>query len=120
MRPTRGKTSAPIVKAARNLRQQQTPSEVILWEALRNRRLAGLKFRRQHPFGRFSLDFYCLECLLVVEIDGAVHNDPKVAEHDLERTKFLEQHGIRVLRVAAEAVETRLPEVLGEILEAAG
>lgn len=66
---------------ARNLRRRQTPSEAILWELLRGRRLAGKKFLRQHPirFGwygetRFFIaDFYCAEAKLVVELDGPIH-----------------------------------------------
>ena len=120
MRLTRDKTSSQIVNAARTLRKDQTPSEEILWAALRGRKLAGLKFRRQYPVGRFVLDFYCLKCLLAIEIDGTVHDQPQVAERDAERTKFLEQQGIRVLRFSAEEVENNLPTTLSKILEAAG
>jgi len=95
-RKSRGKASARIVQAAREQRRQQTPAEKKLWEALRSRRLAGLKFRRQHPFQQFILDMFCVEYQL--EVDGGIHDDPAQAAHDTERTAFLEARGIRVLR----------------------
>ena len=97
-RKSRGKASARIVQAAREQRRQQTPAEKKLWEALRSRRLAGLKFRRQHPFQQFILDMFCVEYQLEVEGDGGIHDDPAQAAHDTERTAFLEARGIRVLR----------------------
>ncbi|MFC1798046.1 endonuclease domain-containing protein [Patescibacteria group bacterium] len=58
-----------IVELSKELRQKQTESEEILWEVLRNRKLNNLKFRRQHPFGRYIADFYCDEIKLVIELD---------------------------------------------------
>jgi len=58
-----------IVELSKKLRQKQTESEEILWEVLRNRKLNNLKFRRQHPFGRYIVDFYCDEIKLVIELD---------------------------------------------------
>ncbi|HIP95769.1 MAG TPA: DUF559 domain-containing protein, partial [Anaerolineae bacterium] len=55
----------PILARARELRQPQTPAESRLWSRLRNRQLSGFKFRRQHPIGRFIVDFYCAACRLV-------------------------------------------------------
>jgi len=60
--------------AAHGLRRNPTPAEKTLWQALRNRQLAGLKFRRQHPLGPFILDFCCPARMLVVEVDGAAHD----------------------------------------------
>ena len=117
-RKTRGKTTAKIVQAAREQRRQPTPTERKLWAALRSRRLAGLKFRRQHPYDRFLLDAFCVEHQLEVEVDGGIHDDPAHAAHDAERTEFLEAHGIRVLRFSNEAVEKNLDEVLQQIVEA--
>ncbi len=115
---TRGKTTAKIVQAAREQRRKPTPTEEVLWEALRNRRLDGLKFRRQHPFGRFILDAFCVEHQLEIEIDGDVHADPAQAAYDAERTAFLESHSIRVLRFSANVVQSNLAEVLAQILDA--
>jgi very-short-patch-repair endonuclease len=116
-RKTRGKTSATIVRAARQLRQEPTSAEVKLWDALRGRRLAGLKFRRQHPYERFVLDFFCVEHQLVVELDGGVHAEPTQAARDAERTEFLQSRGIRVLRFKNEIVENEIETVLRQIEE---
>jgi very-short-patch-repair endonuclease len=113
---TRGKTTSKIVEAARHLRQELTPTEAILWAALRGRRVAGLKFRRQHPYDRFVLDFFCVEHQLEVEVDGGIHTDPQQAAHDAERTKFLEERGVRVLRFSNREVERNLADVLHRIV----
>jgi len=86
--------------------------------ALRNRELAGLKFRRQHPYGQFILDLYCVEHQLAIEVDGGVHLSPEQAVHDSERSEFLAQRGVRVLRCTNEEVEKHLPDVLRKIIEA--
>ena len=75
----------------------------MLWEALRDRPLAGREFRRQHPVGRFVLDFYCYEERLAVEVDGGVHAAQE--EADWERQSVAEAMGIRVVRVPAGLVE---------------
>jgi very-short-patch-repair endonuclease len=118
-RPTRGQTSHTIVHAARDLRRSMTSAEEKLWDALRSRRLNGLKFRRQHPLDRFILDFYCVERRLVVEVDGGVHAAPDQAARDEERTLWLNAQGIRVLRVKNEEVENDLDGVLRRIVEEA-
>ena len=117
-RKTRGKTSAAIVRAARELRQEPTDAEARLWDALRGRRLDGLKFRRQHPYERFVLDFFCVEHQLVVELDGGVHAEPAQAARDAERTESLQSRGIRVLRFKNETVENEIETVLKQIQEA--
>lgn len=81
-RPTRGQSSYTIVHAARELRRDMTSAEKKLWEALRKRRLNGLKFRRQHPVAQFILDFYCVERQLAVEVDGGVHATLEQAARD--------------------------------------
>ena len=83
---------------------------------LRGRRLAGLKFRRQHPCGQFILDAFCVEYQLGVEIDGGVHSSPERAERDLARTEFLKTQGGRILRFGNEAVQNNLQDVLRRIL----
>ncbi len=118
-RPIRGESSAQIVLAARNLRHVPTPAEEILWQALRGRRLAGLKFRRQHPFGPFVLDMFCVEQQLVIEVDGGVHLSPEQADYDAARTEYLADRGLRVLRFTNEEVLRGLAEVLSRILREA-
>lgn len=117
--PVRGKTTRPVVERARNLRREQTPAEVRLWSALRNRQLAGLKFRRQHPYGQFIFDFFCVERRLAVEVDVGVHLNTEQAAYDAERSEYLEQHGIHVLRFTNDEIDQHLPAVLRKIIEAA-
>jgi very-short-patch-repair endonuclease len=117
-RKTRGKADALIVNAARRQRREPTAAEEKLWHALRNRRLAGLKFRRQHPYERFVLDAFCVEHQLEVEVDGGVHTDRAQAIHDRERGEFLKAHGIQVLRFSNAEVESNLHEVLRQIVAA--
>ena len=85
-----------LVPVARSLRRNQTPVEAKLWSVLRNRQLDGLKFRRQHPIGRYVADFCCEEIRLIIELDGSQHLDQ--AEYDAERTKYFESLGYKVIR----------------------
>ncbi len=105
------------VGAARELRRRMTDAEKVLWGALRDRRLGGLKFRRQHPFGAFVLDFLCQEHWLVIEVDGGIHDEQ--IEQDIFRTEYLVAHGFRVLRVRNEDILANLDAVLGRVQLAA-
>jgi very-short-patch-repair endonuclease len=87
-----------------------------LWKLLRDRRLGGLKFRRQVPLGRYVVDFLCLASRLVIEADGP-HHDP---EQDAKRDDWLRAQGFRVLRFANAEAQNRREEVLAAILKAAG
>ena len=116
-RMTRGKTSRRIVQEAREQRRHATPAEEKLWGELRNRRLGGLKFRCQHPFNRYILDFFCVSQLLVVELDGGVHDEEEQREHDLERTAYLEEQGLTVLRFKNTEVEDDIGAALDTILQ---
>ena len=87
------------VKAAvRDFRRQQTPAEKALWELVRDRRAAGLKFRRQFPIDIFVADFCCFELRLIVEVDGAVHHTPSGLAHDANRDFYLRSRGYTILR----------------------
>jgi len=88
----------------------------MLWRGIRRRHREGLKFRRQHPLGRFILDFCCPELKLVIEVDGAVHEAQ--ADRDAARTATLEAGGYQVLRFRNDDVLRRLPWVLKHIDEA--
>ncbi|MDH4101512.1 MAG: endonuclease domain-containing protein, partial [Nitrospirota bacterium] len=72
-----GQTNKAILKneLQRNLRKAMTDAELRLWRVLRGRQMAGYKFRRQHPFGDFILDFVCLDVKLVIEVDGGQHSE---------------------------------------------
>jgi very-short-patch-repair endonuclease len=98
---------------ASELRKEHTPSEEILWQALRNRKLNGRKFKRQNPIGAFVVDFLCAEEMLVVEVDGKIHESQR--EADALRQEIIESRGLRFVRVTAEQVESDLPEVLNVI-----
>jgi very-short-patch-repair endonuclease len=89
---------------ARQLRRDGTWPERIVWGMLRGSRLAGLKFRRQHPVGPFTVDFYCDEIKLVIEVDGASHEDR--GEEDRRRTEYLQQQRLRVFRVTNQDVSS--------------
>ena len=94
----KGQTNQGILRThlQRRLRNAPTDAERRLWQVLRNRQLEGCKFRRQHPFGDYILDFACLERMLVVECDGGQHAE--AADHDAARTGQLELAGFLVLR----------------------
>jgi very-short-patch-repair endonuclease len=93
----KGQTNRRILDAAlqRELRSHMTDAENCLWRRLRGRQIAGCKFRRQHPFMDYVLDFVCLEMKLVVEVDGGQHQDCK---QDLVRDQRLQDAGFRVMR----------------------
>ena len=89
---------------ARTLRRQMTLPEVVLWQALRQGNLAGLRFRRQHPIGPYILDFYCAAARLAVEVDGMAHDAAAGTQHDERRDAWLAERGVKVLRVVAADV----------------
>ena len=90
-------------KRARSLRRAQSLPETVLWQVLRRRGIGG-RFRRQHAFGVYILDFYCPAARLAVELDGEQHASPEQARHDLQRDAWLEAQGVRVMRFPAVAV----------------
>jgi very-short-patch-repair endonuclease len=83
---------------ARQFRRNQTDGERELWQALRKRRFAGFKFRRQHTVGGHILDFYCADAKLDVELDGFQHGLPEGIQRDEAREKFLAGQDIEILR----------------------
>ena len=105
--------SKHMIGRARTLRQTETPPEELLWRALRNGQIGGMKFRRQHPVGPYVADFYCHSAALVVEVDGMSHDD-KIRQ-DAEKTKYLEGQNLRVLRVTNGDVMRDLDAVAREI-----
>ena len=107
-----------MVYRARQLRHKSTPPEQLLWLALRNGQIAGLKFRRQHPLGPYVVDFYCHDASLVVKIDGMSHIDR--LEQDQERINYLQQQGLKILRVTNQDVMDDLDAVAMGIAQAAG
>jgi very-short-patch-repair endonuclease len=90
-------------KNARRLRRNMSLPEVLLWQILR-KQPGYIKFRRQHPIGRYVLDFYVVELRLAIEIDGVGHDMGDRPERDELRNHWLESQGVRMLRVAAKDV----------------
>ncbi|HEX6860924.1 MAG TPA: DUF559 domain-containing protein [Caulobacteraceae bacterium] len=86
---------------ARRMRREPSATERLLWKILRDRRLGGLKFRRQVPLGRYVVDFLCLRHRLIVEADGPFHD----AAHDEQRDAWLKGQGFRVLRFTNAEIE---------------
>ena len=86
------------IRCARQLRKREAWAEKLMWRWLRDRRLSGYKFRRQHPICIYYLDFFCEEAELNVELDGSQHGFPDQRKHDTEREKFLKSRGIKTLR----------------------
>jgi very-short-patch-repair endonuclease len=111
-------SNPPMIERARRLRKDTTIPERFLWGLLRDGRLEGLKFRRQHPIGPFVADFYCHDATLVVEVDGMSHDGR--AEADSQRTRYLESQGLRVLRIGNDDILKDREAVAMAILRAAG
>ncbi len=111
-----------VTELLRKLRQQATPAEKVLWQALRNHKLEGYKFRRQEfvhydeADGRrlfFIPDFYCPACKVAIELDGKIHDFSK--DYDQVRDALIGRLGIVVIRFKNEDLEN-LDELLGRIL----
>ena len=77
----------------------------------------GYKFRQQHGFGIYIMDFYCPELRLCIEVDGAVHDSPEAMQNDKDRTLFLNQHRIKVIRFRNEEIESDIESVIQRIKE---
>lgn len=107
---------AKIKPLARELRNEPTPAEARLWRYLRRKQVDGWRFRRQHVFDRFIVDFYCPAARLVIEVDGPIHEQQQ--DYDALRTAFLEALGLRVLRFKNEDVFQNIEGVMTVIAEA--
>ncbi len=97
------------------LRKEMPPAEIILWNVLRDKKLGGLKFRRQYSIGPFIVDFYCSQLKLAIEIDGESHFVEGADSRDRERQAFIEAKGIHVLRFTNRDVYERLEGVVAQI-----
>ena len=109
------KVSSEKIKRAKELRQNMTPAEKILWEYLRAKRFNNLKFRRQQIIEGFIVDFYCHSLGLVIEIDGKIHE--KQIEYDRDRDKILSAKDLHILRFTNEQVIESIESVLNTIFE---
>jgi very-short-patch-repair endonuclease len=100
------------------LRNATTSAEAILWTYLQRRQLLGKKFRRQESLGRYIVDFYCPECRVIVELDGAPHFEPNSDVYENERTAYLAGLGLTVIRFENQAIHDDIDLVLECIREA--
>ena len=98
------------------MRKVPTDAEHKLWQALRNRQLNGMKFRRQVPIGNYVPDFVCFEAKLIVELDGSQHADNT---YDVNRDAWFRQQGFTILRFWNPDVLTRFEDIVETILRAA-
>jgi very-short-patch-repair endonuclease len=106
-----------LADRAREFRRAPTLAERVLWQELRGRRLAGLRFRRQQIIDGYIADFYCHESGLVVEVDGPIHETQR--EQDAVRDEYIIANDLRILRVTNDDVLRRLPQTLERIAKAA-
>ena len=108
-----------LYEYGKDLRQTSTKAEDVLWQHLRNKKLDGLKFRRQHPLDNFIADFYCNEKKLVIELDGSVHDEKEIQQYDKARTNDLKELGVLVIRFRNEEIIKNIDKVLEKISEIA-
>ncbi len=113
----KGQTNRAVLepKLQRSLRKNMTDTEKVLWHSINREQIEGVKFRRQHPFLDYVLDFVCLEKQLVVEVDGAQHMK-SIA--DSRRDERLMEAGFRILRFWDNEVLTNRKGVLETIRDA--
>jgi very-short-patch-repair endonuclease len=109
-----------VHRVARMLRCNATPAEKKLWNCVRAGQLGGFQFRRQFPIGEFIVDFCCLACRLVIELDGGQHADPAAVAEDRERTRLIATRGYRVIRFWNQDILTNLDGVLEQIFAELG
>ncbi|MCL4125506.1 UNVERIFIED_CONTAM: hypothetical protein GTU68_048428 [Idotea baltica] len=86
-----------------------------MWQLLRNRQRCNQKFRREHPLGIYTADFYCAAAKLVIEIDGASHISEQAKQYDAARDQWMKSQGIRVIRFTCSQVEQQTQKVLQRI-----
>ncbi|MFP5041833.1 leucine--tRNA ligase [Parasediminibacterium sp. JCM 36343] len=99
-------------------RKNATEAEAILWNEVRNRKINGFKFRRQHPIAGYIPDFVCLEQKMIVEIDGGYHDEIEQQKFDEARAGWLAEHGYTMLRFTNEEILNQLPSVIEKLGEA--
>jgi len=98
------KVSSDKLKVSRRLRRDMTAAENEFWSIVRNRKLCGLKFRRQQVIDGFIVDFFCDEHGLIIEIDGGVHQNEEQYKYDKERDKVITLRNLRILRFSNDDV----------------
>ncbi len=107
-----------LKKNARQLRNNSTDAEILLWSRLRRKQLLGVQFYRQKPIGNYIVDFYAPLVKLVIEVDGSQHYEEKHRKRDLKRDFFMEQQGLRTLRFSNLEVLQSINDVMDVIFDA--
>ncbi|MEM1255167.1 MAG: endonuclease domain-containing protein [Cyanobacteria bacterium P01_H01_bin.21] len=100
---------------ARQLRQNMTEGEIILWQKLKRKQMMGYDFDRQRPIDQFIVDFYCKALCLAIEVDGSSHDSPEAQTRDYQRQIRLEALGVRFLRFRDADVKQNIDEVCQSI-----
>jgi very-short-patch-repair endonuclease len=100
---------------ARELRNNMTEEELILWSKLKSKQLKNTQFYRQRPIGSYIVDFYCSKYKLVIELDGSQHYEKENMEYDKNRDEYLEAMGLKVLRFSNREERVNLKGVLDKI-----
>ena len=109
-----GGAQKPLFQMAREHRNNSTHAEEVLWNYLKTKPF-GIKFRRQHPYSIYILDFYCHSLKLVIEVDGSIHNLEDVKNNDRERQRLLEKDGLRVVRFTNNELIHTYEKVIEEL-----
>ena len=104
-----------LKELARNLRNNSTKSEIILWLKLKNKQMYGYDFHRQKPIDNYILDFFCNELMLGIEVDGYSHELLEVFNKDIKKTAEMKKHGITILRFSDYQVLHDMENVLRAI-----
>lgn len=109
---------SPLKARRKELRQHSTATERVLWRHLQRHKLLGKKFRRQYSIGPYVVDFFCVECDLAIELDGAPHYRELREDYETQRTAFLESLGVELIRFENRIVHTNIEAVLETIRDA--
>ena len=111
------RTRKQMIRYSKELRSRQTPAELFLWERLKENKLNGRRFYRQHPIDRYIVDFYCPKRKLVIELDGGIHDKQYQKDHDEIRTALLRSKGCRILRFRNAEIFDNIDAVLQRIMQ---
>lgn len=112
--------NSKVMPIAKYLRKNATEAEKILWDRIRNRKLEGIKFRRQMPlnFGighHYIADFYSKEKMIIIEIDGEIHNNEEIKEYDNYREKILKESNYKIIRFTNNDIMFRIEETIDKL-----
>ena len=107
--------NAQLKSRRTTLRKNQTLVEHKIWSKLRNRQCCGMKFFRQYSIGNYILDFYAPKIKLAIELDGGQHNEFEIANYDINRSRYLKNKGVTVIRFWNNEITQNLEGVLLEI-----